>query len=178
MKVHSFPPVIDERSTVLVLGSMPGTASLEKHQYYGHPRNHFWPVVYGLFGREPDPDYASRLDFAREHGIALWDVIAACLREGSLDSNIRDAVPNDLPGLLENYPGIRALAFNGSKSYATYMKHFAEHPATARTEHLRLPSTSPIPTPRMRTTEDRIEAWRPILSYVKEVADGPGQQTD
>lgn len=167
MEVQSFPPIIDGQSTLLVLGSMPGTASLAKHQYYGHPRNHFWPVLYGLAGLAVAEDYGQRLAFAKERGVALWDVIAACEREGSLDSSIREAVPNDLPGLLAEYPAIRALAFNGNKSYDTYKKHFAGHAMNDRVSLLRLPSTSPIPTARMRTTEDRIEAWRPIADYMR-----------
>ncbi|GGD95748.1 DNA-deoxyinosine glycosylase [Paenibacillus nasutitermitis] len=168
MPVQSFPPLIDGQSTLLVLGSMPGTASLAKHQYYGHPRNHFWPVLYALAGAGvPAADYLQRLAFARERGVALWDVIAACEREGSLDANIREAVPNDLPALLAGYPAVRALAFNGNKAYDTFKKYFSGHPMNERVAHLRLPSTSPIPTARMRTTADRVEAWRPILDYMR-----------
>ncbi|WP_274648502.1 DNA-deoxyinosine glycosylase [Paenibacillus humicola] len=168
MFVQSFPPIIDDNSRVLVLGSMPGTASLTKHQYYGNPRNHLWPVIYGLFGREPEDDYDARLAFALGRGIALWDVIATCSREGSLDANIRDEVPNDIPGLLRQYPGIRCLAFNGTKSHDTFRKYFGTDPACAAPARLKLPSTSPIPTPRMRTTADRLEAWRVLLPFLND----------
>lgn len=166
MKVQSFPPVIDERAKVLVLGSMPGTASLDKGQYYGHPRNHFWPVVYGLFGEQPSPGYDERIAYAQKRGLALWDTIAACRREGSLDANIQDESPNDIPGLLARYPGIVCIACNGSKSYDTFNKYFGSHSLCAHIPLLKLPSTSPIPTPRMRTTADRIEAWRALLPYL------------
>ena len=128
MRVHSFPPMIREGAKVLVLGSMPGAASLAANQYYGNPRNHMWRVLYGLFGLEPDEAYEDRLAFAASHGIAMWDVIASCEREGSLDANIRDEVPNDLPGLLADYPGVRGLVFNGAKSHDTFMKYFKDHP--------------------------------------------------
>ncbi|NBD27044.1 DNA-deoxyinosine glycosylase [Paenibacillus glycinis] len=166
MRVHSFPPMIREGAKVLVLGSMPGAASLAANQYYGNPRNHMWRVLYGLFGREPDEAYEDRLAFASSHGIAMWDVIASCEREGSLDANIRDEVPNDLPGLLADYPGVHGLIFNGAKSHDTFMKYFKDHPGLADLAKLKLPSTSPIPTRTMRTTADRIEAWRALMPYL------------
>ncbi|CAH1199357.1 hypothetical protein PAECIP111893_01330 [Paenibacillus plantiphilus] len=166
MQVKSFPPVIDERAKVLVLGSMPGTASLDKGQYYGHPRNHFWPVIYGLFGQQPSPDYDERIAYAQERGFALWDTIAACRREGSLDVNIQDELPNDIPGLLARYSGVVCVACNGSKSHDTFKKYYGSDPICHRIALLKLPSTSPIPTQRMRTTADRIEAWRALLPYL------------
>ncbi|UVI30543.1 DNA-deoxyinosine glycosylase [Paenibacillus spongiae] len=166
MRVHSFPPVIDERARVLVLGSMPGTASLEKHQYYGHPRNYFWPVLYGLFDRTPDAGYENRLAFAQSHRFALWDVIASCEREGSLDVNIKGELPNDLPGLIAQYPGIRCLAFNGSKAHDTFLKVFGSDRVLGSIDRLKLPSTSPVPTPRMRNAADRMEVWRAVLPFI------------
>jgi TDG/mug DNA glycosylase family protein len=165
--VHSFPPVADERSRLLILGSMPGAVSLRAHQYYGNPRNHFWPILYRLFaGRQPDARYEDRLRFALDHGIALWDSIAACEREGSLDADIRDVVPNDIPGLLRRYPRIGTIVCNGSKSHAELMKHHGSAPETAARRILKLPSTSPVPTPRYRNLEDRLEAWQVIQSFV------------
>ncbi|MBP3965958.1 DNA-deoxyinosine glycosylase [Paenibacillus lignilyticus] len=166
MRVHSFPPEIGDRARVLVLGSMPGTASLAKHQYYAHPRNHLWPVVYGLFGLTPDADYEERLAFAKARGIALWDVIESCQREGSLDVNIREERPNDIPGLLAEYPEISCIVCNGAKSHDTFLKYFKSLPELGGITLLKLPSTSPIPTAAMRTTADRIEAWRILLPYL------------
>ncbi|MFC4098850.1 DNA-deoxyinosine glycosylase [Paenibacillus xanthanilyticus] len=169
MRKHSFPPVIDERARVLIMGSLPGDASLQVKEYYGNPRNYFWTVVYALFGDGalPDPDYDDRLAFAARHRLALWDVIAAGEREGSLDAKIKGETPNAIPELLAAYPGIRCLVFNGSKAHDTFMKHFRHHPCTEGRVLLKLPSTSPIPTPQMRGAADRIAAWRPIVDLAR-----------
>ncbi|SEO84562.1 DNA-deoxyinosine glycosylase [Paenibacillus sp. OV219] len=167
MRVHSFPPIMNDGATVLILGSMPGEASIAMNEYYGNPRNHMWRVLYGLFGREPDEGYEDRLAFAASHGIAMWDVIASCEREGSLDANIRAEVPNDLPGLAKMHPSLRCLAFNGTKSHDTFKKYFRDDPIFDGMARLKLPSTSPIPTKHMRNTADRIEAWRVILPFLK-----------
>lgn len=169
MNIFSFPPVIDDRSRILILGSMPGVASLRAFQYYGNPRNHLWGIVYALFGegRESDAEYENRLAFALSHGVALWDVIATCEREGSLDSDIKQAVPNDIPGLLMVYPSIATLVCNGTKSRAELIKHFGTHTEISKRKVLLMPSTSPIPTKNFRGFEDRLEAWRAILEPAK-----------
>ncbi|MBB3114659.1 TDG/mug DNA glycosylase family protein [Paenibacillus phyllosphaerae] len=168
MHVMSFEPFINEEARVLVMGSMPGAESLMKQQYYGNMRNHFWGVMYGLFapGTKPAEAYEDRLAFAARHRIAMWDVIANCDREGSLDANIKDAHPNDIPGLIARYPNIKCLAFNGGKAYDTFKKHYGKHPELSGLPQLRLPSTSPIPTKAMRNTEDRIGAWQVLVPYV------------
>ncbi|MFC5471698.1 DNA-deoxyinosine glycosylase [Cohnella suwonensis] len=165
MLVHSFPPLIDSASRLLVLGSMPGAASLRAYEYYGNPRNYMWRILYALYGegRDVDDVYDDRLRFALGNGIALWDVIASCDRPGSLDSDITRAIPNDVPGLLTEYPGIRAIVCNGTKSYAELTKHFGDDPEIASRRVVRMPSTSPIPTKDYRNLEDRVQAWRAIL---------------
>jgi hypoxanthine-DNA glycosylase len=164
MNVYSFPPVIDDRSRILILGSMPGVASLRAVQYYGNPRNYLWAILYALFdNREPDSDYEDRISFALNNGIALWDVIASCEREGSLDSSIKQVVPNDIPGLLQRFPGIAYLVCNGTKSFTELNKHFGSVPEITQRRVLQLPSTSPIPTRQYRGLEDRLEAWRTLI---------------
>jgi len=150
---------------MLVLGSMPGAASLQAHRYYWNPRNYMWRILYALFGdgREPDEAYEDRLEFALRNGVALWDTIASCERKGSLDSEIRQAVPNDIPGLLADYPDVGAIVCNGSKSLAELTKHFGDHPEVRSRELIRMPSTSPIPTRDYRGLEDRLEAWKRLL---------------
>jgi len=124
---------------LLVLGSFPGAASLRAQQYYGHPRNHFWPILSALWNTDlMTMPYADRLSAMQARGLGLWDVYAACRREGSLDSAITDAVPNDLPGLAARLPQLQAIAHNGGES-ARAMKVTA---ALGLPVH-RLPSTSP-----------------------------------
>ncbi|MBB6636100.1 DNA-deoxyinosine glycosylase [Cohnella thailandensis] len=166
--VHSFPPFADEQSRLLILGSMPGVRSLELSQYYGNPRNFFWRILYELLGegadRAAEASYEERLAFARRHGIAMWDVIEACERPGSLDSDIRNAVPNEVPGLLRRYPGIRVIACNGTKSHSELLKQYGDAPELRSRTVIRLPSSSPVPTPKFRGLEDRLAVWRELLS--------------
>lgn len=133
------PPVIDARTRLVVLGSFPGVASLTAQQYYGHPRNQFWPILSALWGVDlVARPYAERLTLALERGLGIWDVYAQCRRPGSLDADIREATLNDLPGLLIAAPGLRAFAHNGGES-ARVMRVTA---ALGLPVH-RLPSTSP-----------------------------------
>lgn len=164
-KIHSFPPVLPERPRVLILGSMPGGVSLEKQQYYGNPRNHFWKIIYVLFHSEEIEDYEERLEFLKQKGIALWDSIGACYREGSLDASIQAEEPNDIAGLLRQHPTIRLIACNGTKSYQTFRKNF---PAAVLgdTEVLQMPSTSPIPGKYTKTFDGKVEEWKRIMAYL------------
>ncbi|HEX3952201.1 MAG TPA: DNA-deoxyinosine glycosylase [Stellaceae bacterium] len=137
---RSFPPVVDVRSRALVLGTLPGEESLRRQEYYAHPRNLFWPIVFGLFGAAPSPVYAERLGFVAARGIALWDVCAAASRRASADAAIRAEEPNTIADLLVEHPGIRAVAFNGSTARRLYDRHFRRRPDLT---YLALPSTSP-----------------------------------
>ena len=141
LKLQSFGPIADKHSRVLVLGTMPGAMSLAKRQYYGHPRNAFWPIMARLCDRELPEDYALRKAMLLDAGIALWDVCGECEREGSLDSNICHEKPNRINELLRSYPSIRAIAFNGQGAARLYRKHFG--PLASEYGPLILPSTSP-----------------------------------
>ena len=162
VQVRSFPPVADRASRVLILGSMPGVASLRAGQYYAHPRNAFWRIMGELVGVDPSAAYEARLAGLLARGIALWDVLASCAREGSLDSEIDEAsiVPNPFAGFLRAHPGIRTVCFNGAKAEASFRRHVLPDLARerARLAFHRLPSTSPanaaIPYPK------KLEAWR------------------
>jgi len=123
-----------------VLGTLPGEESLRRVEYYAHPRNLFWPIVFGLFGEAPAPVYADRLAFVMARRIALWDVCAMAERRASLDSEIRREVPNMLHDLLDTNPTIATVAFNGGGARRLYDRHFTRRPHLA---YLRLPSTSP-----------------------------------
>jgi len=164
VKLISFPPVLPTNPKVLILGSMPGNVSLQKHQYYGNPRNHFWHILFELFQEQPIEEYGSRIEFVKRHQIALWDSIGSCYRKGSLDANIVEEVPNDIVGLLNEYPSISLIACNGSKSYQTLMKYFGDQLDNIRV--LKLPSTSPIPGRYTKTFEGKLEAWREFLNHI------------
>ena len=137
---RSFPPIADGRARVLVLGTLPGEESLRRREYYAHPRNLFWPIIFALFNATPAMNYPERLAFVAARRIALWDVCELGEREASADSMIRRERPNAIDRLLDAHPLIRAVAFNGSGARRLYDRHFAR-----RTEltYLALPSTSP-----------------------------------
>jgi double-stranded uracil-DNA glycosylase len=137
---RSFPPIVDERARVLVLGTLPGEESLRRGEYYAHPRNLFWPIVFGLFGATPATNYAERLAFVLAQRIALWDVCELGEREASADSTIRGERPNAIDHLLDTHALIRAVAFNGGGARRLYDRHFARRADLA---YLALPSTSP-----------------------------------
>lgn len=148
------PPVIGPRTRLLVLGSFPGVASLRAGQYYAHPRNHFWPLLSAIWGVDlMKRPYARRLAEMRRRGLGLWDVYATCLREGSLDSAIRSPEHNDLAGLRERAPQLRAIAHNGGESARSMRITRA-----LGLPVLRLPSTSPANA--SWSFERKLQAWR------------------
>ena len=137
---RSFPPIVDATARVLVLGTLPGEESLRRGEYYAHPRNLFWPIAFALFGETPAATYAERVAFLSEHRIALWDVCEEGERDASADSTIRAERPNAIDRLLDSYPLICAVAFNGTGARRLYDRHF---PRRAGLAYLALPSTSP-----------------------------------
>ncbi len=157
--VRSFPPVIAPGARLLVLGSMPGDASLAAQRYYAHPRNLFWPIMGALLGAGPELDYTARLTRLTDAGVALWDVAGECIRPGSLDARIRarSVVANDLPGLLAAHPGITRLCFNGAAAEALFRRHVLPH-LDPPPRWVRLPSTSPAHA--AMPFADKLAAWR------------------
>lgn len=143
--IHSFDPVIDQHSRILILGSMPGVESLKKKEYYGNPRNHFWKIIYSLFDCEVDSSYKEKIHFILEHQLALWDVLAHCDREGSLDIKIKNEVANDFDALFLQYPKIKYVLFNGAKAYESFRNHVGFQISADKNYH-QLPSTSPANT--------------------------------
>lgn len=143
----SFPPIVGGFPKVLILGSIPGEASLKRQQYYGHRRNAFWPIMMTLLRLPPDSSYAERTEALIAHGIALWDVIAECERKGSLDTAIQSPSirTNDIAGLFARFPSIAVIAFNGGTAEREYRKRIACHlsPEHRSRPTKRLPSTSP-----------------------------------
>jgi hypoxanthine-DNA glycosylase len=137
---RSFAPIADAQARGLVLGTLPGEESLRRGEYYAHPRNLFWPIVFALFEATPAADYAERLAFVAAHRIALWDVCEIGEREASADATIRRERPNAIDRLLDAHPLIGAVAFNGTGARRLYDRHFARR---ADLVYLALPSTSP-----------------------------------
>jgi len=143
----AFPPVENRRAEVLVLGSFPGRPSLQANQYYANPRNGFWPILGRVLGASFDVSYAKRKQTLKRHRIALWDVVAAARRPGSLDSSIigSSIVGNDFRRFFGAHPRIRLVCFNGAKAAELYKRLVlpaleSEFPGI---RYLRLPSTSP-----------------------------------
>jgi hypoxanthine-DNA glycosylase len=165
-RVQGFPPVADAKARVLILGSMPGKASLAAGQYYAHAQNLFWRILGDVTGAAPSASYAARTRALKSSGIALWDVLASCVREGSLDSAIDDASisANDFAGFYRAHPRIAHVFFNGAKAEASYRKHVL--PALADglwpENHGRLPSTSPANASMSRAYKHRV--WIQALS--------------
>jgi TDG/mug DNA glycosylase family protein len=137
---RSFPPIVDGRARVLVLGTLPGEESLRRGEYYAHPRNLFWPIIFALFGKAVPVNYAERLEFVGAHRIALWDVCEIGEREASADATIRRERPNAIDRLLDEHASIRAVAFNGTGARRLHERHFSPRPGLVT---LALPSTSP-----------------------------------
>ncbi|OXU15697.1 DNA-deoxyinosine glycosylase [Sedimentisphaera salicampi] len=164
--LRSFPFSADARSRVLILGSMPGGESLRQQQYYAHPQNLFWHFMGEFFGAGRELSYQDRLEKLKSSGVALWDTARSCLREGSLDNNIKNAQPNDFDCLLRAAPNIHSIFFNGRKAAELFRKLAAcKFPQTQRIEQITLPSTSPanasIPY------EKKLAAWRTVLEAAK-----------
>ena len=159
-RISSFPPLIDARSEILILGSIPGVRSLEKQQYYAHPQNKFWKIIFELLHEEPTEDYLRRTEMIRKHHIAVWDVIDSCERKGSLDSEIKNEEANKIEELLDEHPNIRAIFCNGGKSYKNVQKLLGKN---YRIPVFLLPSTSPLHT---ISFEKKREEWKKILEFL------------
>lgn len=160
-------PIVDSSTRVLIVGSMPGKQSLEKQQYYGNPRNHFWPIIGELLEIEIPHDYSGRIAILKNHAIGLWDTIEACERIGSLDAAIRNEKPNDFQTLFENYPNIQLVLFNGAKAFEVFKKHIGLELLAGRA-YKKMPSTSPIPGKNIKSFAEKVEDWRIMLSYLSQ----------
>ena len=122
----SFKPIIDKRSKVLILGSLPGVRSLRENEYYANRQNSFWKIMFSLFERPYSSDYRIKIGLLTDNRIALWDVINSAERTGSSDSSIRSAIPNDVPGLLKEYSAVSSIIFNGGFAFRSYSKYFGK----------------------------------------------------
>lgn len=157
-------PVIAVNARILILGSMPGQASLQARQYYAHPRNAFWAIMARVFEAAPTLPYQHRLELLQQHGIALWDVLASCHRPGSLDADIESdsVVVNDFAGLFAVYPGVVRVLFNGATAERCFRRHVDNRVQASVAEYLRLPSTSPAHAGM--PFDEKLRQWRTALS--------------
>jgi TDG/mug DNA glycosylase family protein len=163
-RIIGFAPVIGARPRVLILGSMPSVASLEKHQYYGKPQNAFWRIMGELFGAGPGLAYAERTTLLAQKGVAVWDVLASCERPGSLDSAIKmqTAEVNGFSKLLVGHPGIAHVFFNGKKAEEIFHKRSLVAVDSVRPDlkYTALPSTSPAMA-SLNFTE-KLDRWKVV----------------
>ena len=162
LPVRSFPPSASPDAVALILGSMPGEASLRAQQYYAHPRNGFWPILEKVLAIPKKLPYEERLLELRKKRIALWDVLASCVRPGSLDSDIREStvVPNDFVSFFAEHLLVRTVFFNGAKAEQAWKKYVVPmSPALPDGFRcIRLPSTSPAHAGM--SLHRKAEAWK------------------
>ncbi len=156
----SFPPVADANTRVLILGSLPGEASLAAGQYYANPRNQLWRLIEAVTGQPMPQVYGDRLAHLLTLRIGLWDTVKSARRAGSLDAAIRDHQPNALPAFVAQLPALRAIAFNGGKSAAIGRPQLADVLGLALID---LPSSSPALTQKF---EVKLEAWQKVAKFL------------
>ena len=156
MHCECFAPIASEQARVLIVGSMPSVKSLEDAEYYAHPRNAFWPILFEVFGEEPTRDYEVKKRLILRHDLALWDAACSCEREGSLDSAMKAISFNDFEQLFARCPQIHTVLCNGGTAHQLFQKSGFGAGKTV----LRLPSTSPAYT---LAFQKKLEAWRAAL---------------
>jgi double-stranded uracil-DNA glycosylase len=158
-----FSPIAEFNATILILGSMPGQKSLDENQYYAHPRNSFWPIMYQLFNTSTDLTYEQRKQFLVNNKIALWDVLKSCYRKGSLDSDIDHSKieANDFDTFFNKHSKIKAVFFNGTKAQQLFNKEVLNSLQQHKPlKYYKLPSTSPAHAAMSK--EEKLLKWKII----------------
>ena len=154
---HTFPPVYDKHSRILILGSFPSVKSREQQFYYGHPQNRFWKMLAGIFREESPVTVTQKQELLLRHQLAVWDVIDSCEIQGSSDRSIRNVIPNDMKRIL-GQAEIRKILLNGGKAYELYCRYCAREQMP---KAVKMPSTSPA---NAAWSLDRLmESWRKEL---------------
>lgn len=159
---YSFEPVIGINPRILILGSLPGPDSLKSKQYYAHERNSFWKIISEILGVELPSDYESRMKLIHDSNLALWDSAYSAIREGALDSRIKQYIPNDIPRFLVEHSSIERIVFNGAKAMQIATKSYPG--LCDRVECIKVSSTSPACTKGFEIKEKQ---WREALMGVK-----------
>ena len=158
--IECFPPIIDDNAQILIIGTMPSVKSLAATEYYAHPRNAFWKIIATLFNNDSDfSDFAEKKACILKNHLALWDNLKFCERNGSLDSNIKNMIPNDFESLLKKYPHICRLIFNGQKSFQIFKKFHPE--LLKKYQYFVLPSTSPANA--ALSFDKKLSLWQEVL---------------
>jgi hypoxanthine-DNA glycosylase len=157
----AFPPLADTQSNILILGTMPGERSLQLQQYYGNRQNQFWKLLFAIMQKPPSVNYSERIELLKEKHIALWDVLAQCEREGSLDSKIKNPVPNDFESFYSRYPNIKAVFFSSKNAEHLYSKLVGKK---AGMKYYVLPS--PSGANASQTFAQKLEHWSIIKDFV------------
>lgn len=165
--IRCLPAISTRAARVLILGSIPGVESLARGEYYAHPQNLFWPFMEELFGIPRSLAYAQRARRLSASGIALWDVIESCERNGSLDSSIRELAPNDFAAFFKAHPRIRAIFLNGKKAEAVFRRYVMPRLGEpgALKNYIVLPSTSPANASFSRA--EKLATWTQIRDYLQ-----------
>lgn len=161
MKIRSFPSLSNPAAKVLLLGTMPGAMSLAVNEYYGHPRNNFWKLLATIFNEKFPATYQEKKEMLLRNEIAVWDVLQACERQGSLDSAILKEVPNDFTTFLIEHPNIKLIAFNGQKAAAFFKKYVD---VDLEYKLITLPSTSPANAGK--NFEQKLAEWKVIKEVI------------
>jgi len=162
----SFLPVVDKNTRILVLGSLPGEESLRQGQYYANPRNSFWKIIFRIFGQSIPDSYHEKLSFLKSKGIGLWDVILTAERDGSLDSKIRNEIPNEFSTLLKQYIDIRVLIFNGRKAEKAFKRLIVgKQDLPDRLLFKYFPSTSPANS--KISFEAKASYWNELMDFLE-----------
>ena len=166
--IHSFQPIAGNHARILILGSMPGQASLSANQYYAHPRNAFWPIMAPLLQINPEASYEEKITALKSSRIALWDVLKSCQRTGSLDSMIKadTQIINDFQSFFGIHKKITHVFFNGGKAETCFMRHVFPENNPGLLQLSRLPSTSPA-NARL-SFADKCSIWHAMLRSATE----------
>ena len=163
LHVTSFTPIAGEMPRILILGSMPGLASLNANQYYAHPQNAFWKIIAAITGCPAEADYAARTAALKHAGIALWDVLESCMRPGSLDADIdmKSAKANNIADFLLHTPSIKTICFNGAAAETIFRRRILPTLHNSDLRYIRLPSSSP--THAGMRLQDKIATWQAAI---------------
>jgi len=137
---YSFAPISDSNTKILILGSMPGDKSLAASEYYAHPQNRFWSVIAQITNKNLPTTYSEKINLLLSHQIGVWDVAHSAVRKGSMDSAMKNEIPNKIDEFISRHNELKLIVFNGKKAEALYIKYFTQ---TTGINYLSLPSTSP-----------------------------------